>query len=1405
MYLGMGATLNVNYDETVMDLTDSSCGSTINLACMTDLTVYNTACNTFTGQIKGSGALTVDGDNGTKLTLLGCNTYTGGTTITCMVTLQIGTDGGTTGSITGDVTDNGTLAFDRSDCITFSGNVSGNGGLNVMDGTVRLTGSNDYSGGTSISSGATLQIGDGGTAGSITGDVTDNGTLAFNRCNSLAFCGSITGCGGVTIDAGSVTLGGANTFHGKTRVESNATLSDAAQGAFSPNSAMYLGMGATLNVNYDESVMDLTDSSCGSTINLACMTDLTVYNTTCNTFNGQIMGSGALTVDGDNGTKLTLLGCNTYTGGTTIACMVTLQLGDGGTTGSITGDVVNNGTLAFDRSDPITFSGSICGNGGIEIKDGTVTLSGINTFHGDTNVDSGATLADAAAGAFSPNSEMYLGPGAILNVNYDETVMDLTDSSTSSTVNIASSKTLTVYNSAANTFDGMINGLGALTVTGGPGGSLTLLGSNGYSGGTTLMDGVTLYVGNGSAIGGGTLNASAASSAPTLAPTGASVSLTNNVVVNPSGLILNYQGSPDTLTLSGIISDYSLPDPLTINGNVVLSGVNTYSGQTILNEGTLYVTNSASLGASDLVVNNTGPLPALAPSGGDVTLSNPITVPAAGLALNVAGSAHTLTLSGVISDNGSLGSLQIVGPVTLSGANTYSGGTTITNVTTASGVTIGSDGGLGTGPVTAVGSDLNFTSAAPTLTGAHFSGVTMATFFGNPILNQLTLDESNLAFEGTSAVLNSLVSDGATAGNTIALGSSTALTFHTANGGDTVYHGTISGSTGSVVVDGVGGTLDLEGTNSYGGGTTLKDGVTLLVSNGASIGNGALNAGAATTAPVLAPTGGTVSLSNNIVVNATGLNLNYLGSPYILILSGSISDFGTLDPVVVNGGTVLSGTSTYSGGTTLNAGPLFVTNSAALGTGPLVVTNAAELAPFNADVALGNPVMVPATGLVLNQVAASRTLTLNGTISDNGAPGSLVINGPATLNGANTYSGGTTIRNVTTASGVTVGSNTGLGTGPLSSVASLVNFTSAAPVLWNANFSGGSLAIFTGNPVLNQLTLAASTLEFTGASAVLNDMVDDTGGSGNMIELGTNTALTLHASSGDETNYHGLISGSTGSLVVTGSGGAVDLKGASTYGGGTTISGGILVASTNAALGTGPVTINGTSAALGLDTGVTLANQVTLTEGEVAGYGTFSPGITNASTFNIQNGSIVSAGRGLGGPSSGQSSLALQGTLSFDTNTALTFGPSGIYEFAIENSGAGAVAGTDYSTINTAGTFNITATAGNPFVVELISVNSSGAFGTATFDGSQSYSWTLLTSTSPIAGFNSNAFVVQTNLFNSGAYDPSHFWVSLGSGNNLDLNFSPVPEPSTWALIIGGVGMIAFAGVRRRRRTLQAK
>ena len=108
--------------------------------------------------------------NGTGTTILtGANTYTGGTTISAG-TLQIG-DGGTTGSIAGDVANDGTLAFNRSTRVTSAARSAGTGSrAAAAPGRLILTGANTYTGGTTISAG-TLQIGDGGTTGSIAGDV----------------------------------------------------------------------------------------------------------------------------------------------------------------------------------------------------------------------------------------------------------------------------------------------------------------------------------------------------------------------------------------------------------------------------------------------------------------------------------------------------------------------------------------------------------------------------------------------------------------------------------------------------------------------------------------------------------------------------------------------------------------------------------------------------------------------------------------------------------------------------------------------------------------------------------------------------------------------------------------------------------------------------------------------------------------------------------------------------------------------------------------------------------------------------------------------------------------------------------------------------------------------------------
>jgi fibronectin-binding autotransporter adhesin len=102
------------------------------------------------------------------------------------------------------------------------------------------------------------------------------------------------------------------------------------------------------------------------------------------------------------GTQI-LTGANTYTGGTTIAAG-TLQIGDGGTSGSISGNITNNGALVFDRSGSLTYGNAISGTGTLTKRGpGMLTLTGANTFAGGTTLTAG-TLQLGSSGANLPDT-----------------------------------------------------------------------------------------------------------------------------------------------------------------------------------------------------------------------------------------------------------------------------------------------------------------------------------------------------------------------------------------------------------------------------------------------------------------------------------------------------------------------------------------------------------------------------------------------------------------------------------------------------------------------------------------------------------------------------------------------------------------------------------------------------------------------------------------------------------------------------------------------------------------------------------------------------------------------------------------------------------------------------------------
>jgi len=67
-----------------------------------------------------------------------------------------------------------------------------------------------------------------------------------------------------------------------------------------------------------------------------------------------------------------------------------LQLGNGGTTRSLVGNITNNGVLAFNRSNDLTFGGMISGTGSVQqLGSGATLLRGANTYTGATTVNAG--------------------------------------------------------------------------------------------------------------------------------------------------------------------------------------------------------------------------------------------------------------------------------------------------------------------------------------------------------------------------------------------------------------------------------------------------------------------------------------------------------------------------------------------------------------------------------------------------------------------------------------------------------------------------------------------------------------------------------------------------------------------------------------------------------------------------------------------------------------------------------------------------------------------------------------------------------------------------------------------------------------------------------------------------------
>ncbi|WP_432797902.1 autotransporter domain-containing protein [Poriferisphaera sp. WC338] len=422
-----------------------------------------------------------------------------------------------------------------------------------------------------------------------------------------------------------------------------------------------------------------------------------------------------------------------------------------------------------------------------------------------------------------------------------------------------------------------------------------------------------------------------------------------------------------------------------------------------------------------------------------------------------------------------------------------------------------------------------------------------------------------------------------------------------------------------------------------------------------------------------------ISLAGGVDLSDTGgVNLIMTGNS-IVAVSGVIS--GTGGSVTVNTSTAsgqganLFGTNTYTGGTTLG-GNVNINNNSSFGTGTISViddTNLSNLA--GAALTLSNDINITLGSTLTYD--DSDDLTLNGVISGTdtfakAGSSALTLNGANTISGNFNFSGGTVVagnddafgtaavnvtgssslqsdndlrslsNNIAISSGQTLtynGSNSLALSGVISGSGGITMNTSSTLTLLGDNTFTGGITYGSGTILArNDNALGTGSLTLSSNGTLQSD--SDSRTLSNNVVLGSN-ALTFSGTQG--ITLGGIISG-TGSIVRTASG-DLTLNGANTFSGGITNAQGILTVGDDAALGTGALSVTGSSTLQAGSSGIALSNATSVASGQV---------LTISGSNDLTMSGVVSGAGAL--TKSGASGVTLSGTNTYSGGTTLAAG-----------------------------------------------------------------------------------------------------------------------------------------------------